>query len=720
MHMKQISFWQLWVACLLLVIPLGVVAQQAELTLDDLFATPKLTGTTPSRPVWAPDSEHFAFSWNEPGNQGRGLWVCANNGEDLSLLSNETSPSVRAIIWTDSNTIISLRGSHLWKTSLSQETDIQLMPVETGAHNLSLSPNGAQAIYITEGDLWLADLTTKQNQQLTEIGIASLSSLQKGRYSRPEREIGPGIWSGPTYKWSPDGKNIAIHVVDRREMRKVPFPNYLADETSPNEVRRSYPGDPNEIRKVGLLDIETGNITYLDLPDPSANQIIDFNWSSEGALLVDTASDTAVERKLFVVAPGESQLREIWRGVRESRMYTSFGSTWHPDGKNVVFLSDMGDRYGLYTIDPSPSKDRPQLLTDPSYDVLSSPTVTGDALFYAGNGVNPYEQHIYRLDMSNGQPQQLTHLPGRNVGYPSPNGQHLVFMHSNDTSPNELYVANMDSDEATRITHSPLPSFTEQTWTGAEYVSFPSLVDNYTLHARIIKPSKMQPGKKYPVLFGPVYSNTARNRWAGNYSLVQQLLVKKGYIIVQVDSRGSNGYGRAFREEFLLGFADQDLEDYASAVAYMESLDYVDPNRIGIWGSSYGGTLSVYALLKKPGLFQVGVAAAAAVDPRFFGTDDVAIVRRPQTHPEVFERKALKYAGNLEDKLLFIHGIQDHVVPFKTTAVLAEELIKQGKDFDFAFAPGGTHSWSRERYYDRYLFSKLIEYFDRHLGDPAK
>ena len=98
----------------------------------------------------------------------------------------------------------------------------------------------------------------------------------------------------------------------------------------------------------------------------------------------------------------------------------------------------------------------------------------------------------------------------------------------------------------------------------------------------------------------------------------------------------------------------------------------------------------------------------------------MAIVRTPQTQPEVFERKALKYAANLEDKLLFIHGIQDHVVPFKTTAVLAEELIKQGKDFDFAFAPGATHGWSRERHYDRYLFGKLIEYFDRHLGVPSK
>jgi len=719
--MKQTSIWRNWaITGLLMAICTTAAAQENQLTLDDIFATPKLTGTSPSRPAWAPNSEHFAFSWNEPGNPGRALWVSTNDGKEVRPVSDASSPSVRDMFWTDENTIVSLRGNNLWQTSLSQGEDTQLMALEAGAGRLLISPNGNQVAYIRNGDLWLADFASKENRQLTEIGIPSLSSLRKGRYSRAEREIGPGIWSGPTYKWSPDGKTIAFHEVDRREMRKVPFPNYLADETSPNEVRRSYPGDPNEIRRVGLLDVESGKITYLDLPNPSANQVIDFNWSPDGVLLIDTASDTAVDRNLFVITPGKTKLSKIWQGVRESRMYTSFGSKWHPDGKHIIFLSDLGDRYGLYTIDPSKSNDRPQFITDPSYDVLSSPTVASDALFYTGNGVNPYEQHVYQLIVNGGHPVQVTALAGQNVGYPSPDGQHLVFMHNDDTSPSELYVANKEGGEAVRITNSPLPAFNERKWVAAEYVSFPSLVDDYTLHARIMKPTDMEPGKQYPVIFGPVYSNTARNRWAGNYSLIQQLLVKKGYIIVQVDSRGSNGYGRAFREEFLLGFADQDIEDYASAVAYMESLDYVDPDRIGIWGSSYGGTLSVYSLLMKPGLFQVGVAAAAAVDPIFFGTDDVAIVRTPQTEPEVFERKAIKYAANLEDKLLFIHGMQDHVVPFKTTATLAEELIKQGKDFDFAFAPGATHGWSRERNYDRYLFGKLIEYFDRHLAGSNK
>lgn len=718
--MRRIFLWYVGVLVGLLLAPPKIgKAQEGKLTLDALFAKPKLTGTVPSPPVWSPDSEHFAFSWSQLGHSKRALWIFTRDGKEV-LLNTDTTFSVGELFWTDKNTIMSLRGNKLWRTSLSQGIDQEYMSIETGANNLSLSPDGKKVAYILNGDLWLADISSKQNRQLTEIGIKSLSKLQKGRYSRLDREIGPGIWSGPIYKWSPDSKTIALHIVDRRQMRKVPFPDYLSAETNPNQVRRSYPGDSNEIRKVGLLDIEDGEIIYLDLPEPQANQVIDFNWSIRGALLIDAASDSAVERKLLVVEPGKSELKEIWRNVRESRMYTSFGSIWHPDGKRVIFLSDLGDRYGLYSINAYSSPNKPQLLTNPSYDVLSTPIIAGDALLYEGNGVNPYEQQVYRKNIFTGAIEQVTRLAGRNTGYPSPDGRHLVFMHSNDTSPPELYVVRGDGKEFLRITHSPLSAFNDHSWIAPEYVKFPSLVDKYTLHARILKPANMKAGKKYPVIFGPVYSNTAKNKWSGNYSLVQQLLVDKGYIVVQVDSRGSTGYGRAFREEFLLGFADQDIEDYASAVAYMESLDYVDPDRIGIWGSSYGGTLSVYALLMKPGLFQVGVAAAAAVDPEFFGTDDVAIVRRPQTHPEIFERKAIKYASNLEDKLLFIHGLQDHVVPFKTTAVLAEELIKKGKNFDFAFAPGATHGWSNEQNYNRYLFGKLIEYFDRYLAEKSE
>ncbi len=721
--MRQRSgFFQLAVTGLLITVFTASKTANAELpllTLDDLFASPSLVGTAPSAPVWSPSSEKFAFAWNDKGLPNRDLWVAFKDGSELQRLRSRSDASVRSIAWMYDEYLLSLRGDGLWFNDSRGYAESLMATVGRDAYNLSVSPTGEWAAFLQGGDLWLMDLDDAAVKKATDIGIPRLSSLGAGRYARPEREIGPGIWSGPTYAWSPDGKTIALHIVDRREMRKVPFPDYLAGETDPNLVRRGYPGDANEIRNVGLLDVDSGEITMLPLEAPDANQVIDFSWSPDGVLLVDTASDTAVDRKLFVVLPGETRLREIWRHSRESRMYTSFASAWHPNGKDVVFLSDREDRYGLYVIDASPSKDLPRPLTEPAYDVLSGPTVvTADnTIFYNGNGVNPYELHVYRVNATDGEPQRVTSLAGRNEGFPSPDGKHVVIRHSNDTSPAELYVVSANGGTEKRVTTSPLPGFLERDWPEASYVSFPSKIDDYTLHARILAPIDLDPDKKYPVLFGPVYSNTARNQWRGVYSLVQHYLVQQGYIVVQVDSRGSNGYGRAFREEFLLGFADEDIDDLESAVDYMETLPYVDPDRIGIWGSSYGGTLSVYSLLMKPGLFQAAVAAASAVDPRFFGTDDVAIVRRPETHPEIFERKALNYAANLEDHLLLIHGMQDHVVPFKTTAVLAEELIKQGKNFDFAFAPGATHSWAREPHYQRYLFGKLVEFFDRHLKE---
>jgi dipeptidyl-peptidase-4 len=218
------------------------------------------------------------------------------------------------------------------------------------------------------------------------------------------------------------------------------------------------------------------------------------------------------------------------------------------------------------------------------------------------------------------------------------------------------------------------------------------------------------------VIFGPVYSNTVRNRWGGLTGTLQQYLVQRGYIVVQVDVRGSVGYGRRFREAFLMDYGGKDLDDLKAVADGLKQLAYVDGERMGIWGSSYGGLLSVYALLKRPELFAVGVAGAPATDPRAFGPDDVAITRDPRSHPEAFVRgSAMTLGADLRGHLLIIHGLMDDVVPFRTTMALVERLLLLGKDVDLATAPAATHAWSSREHYAVYFFRKLSEYFDRFL-----
>jgi len=191
--------------------------------------------------------------------------------------------------------------------------------------------------------------------------------------------------------------------------------------------------------------------------------------------------------------------------------------------------------------------------------------------------------------------------------------------------------------------------------------------------------------------------------------------VQRGYAVIQVDVRGSTGYGRAFREAFLFEWGGRDLDDLAATRAWLATQPWADTARLGIFGSSYGGLISVYAMLRRPGLFQAAVAGASAVDPRFFGSDDVAITRRPGTHPAPFARGAAQYAQGLTGHLMLIHGMMDDVVPFHTAADLAEALMRAGKDFDLVVAPGATHGWTQQPHHARYLLGKLVDHFARWL-----
>ena len=322
-----------------------MAAQSSPLSLDAAFATPRLMGTVPSDPVWSPDSRHFAFAWDDAGRPQRALWIARRDGGGLRRMGGGSPAPVGDIAWSkDGEIVLSLRGGELWATDIGSGNESMLAALGGGASELAVSPTGDAVAYLKDGDLWWLDLGEPVPVALTDVGVAPLSSPPLGRYSRPEREIGPGIWGGPTFAWSPDGRTIAVHHVDRRGMRAVPFPNYLAPETDPNEVRRGYPGDPNESRTVGLVDVSTRRLELLEIDDPSANQVVDFSWSPDGVLLLDLATDTAVDRWLETVHPGSGERHEIWRSHRPSRIYTAFASAWHPAGERVIFLSDRADR----------------------------------------------------------------------------------------------------------------------------------------------------------------------------------------------------------------------------------------------------------------------------------------------------------------------------------------------------------------------------------------
>jgi dipeptidyl-peptidase-4 len=696
------------------------------LTVERITAQPSPSGTAPSRPEWSPDSRVLAFLWNDAGMPVRDIWLVARDSSTPRRLTGtgraaNAGSGIAEFVWLPgAGALAYLQAGDIWRIAASGGVPERLTTDGGAKADLAVSPDGRLLSFRRGGDLWVVSTADRAVRQLTRVGVPTIASQQLGTYARAEVEIGSYVWGGPTYSWSPDGRWIAAHYVDRRHVRKTPFPYYLGEETSVNVLRRGYPGDSNEVRKLGVVEVATGTMRLLDFPDPTTIRIAGFAWSPDGKLLVDRESDLAIDRWLDIVDPVTATHRPAWHDRRETRVYTDGSSAWHPDGRRLLLVSDLEDRYRIFAVTPGDTVATP--LSPATSDVTSEPVPLPGSkeILYVSNEASPYERQVYRIPERGGAVVRITRRAGTHVPFVSPDGSTVALLSSDDVTPTELYlVDSRGSAPERRITRSVPGDFAAAKWVAPRYVSFKSRADAFTLHARILEPAAREPGRRYPVVFGPVYSNTVRNRWNGNNGLLQQLMVQRGYIVVQVDVRGSTGYGRAFREAFLMDWGGQDLEDLQSTVEYLKTLPHVDGERMGIWGSSYGGTLTVYSLLKKPGLFQAGVAAAPATEPRFFGVDDVAITRTPKSHPETFRRGALQYAKNLKDHLLIIHGMADDVVPFKTSVDLAEELMRQGKDFDFAFAPAATHGWSQRDYYATYFYRKLLQHFDRYIGSPA-
>ncbi len=686
------------------------------LTVDRLVShAPSLFGTSPAAPAWSADGSLLGFLWNDEAMPARDVWLVDRQGtvpRRLTRAGDTGGGGVAEFIWGPGPSVLYLTKGEIHRVPAAGGTDQTLAQAGAERAGLSLSPDGTTLAFLQEGDLWLLPLSGGPAVQATHVGVKAIGKIPLGVYYHPDVEIGSADWGeNSAYAWSADSKFIAVHYVDRRNVRRFPIPYYLTPDAILNEVRRGAPGDVNELRTVGLLDVAKRVLRLLELPNATGSRILGFAWSPKGPLLIDRETDNCVDRTVALFDAKTWTLRTVWTDHGESRIYNDVASAWHPDGTRILLTGDLDDRYRLYLLTPGEAK--PKRLTSGPFDVegaaLAEPGWS--SIYYVSSEPRPEERQVWRMPAEGGKAERVSALAGVNTPFVAPDGKAVAFLHTDDRMPTELYVGDR------RITHSPPAEFSRMVWANTRYASFKGSTAGVELHARILEPANLDRTQRYPVIFGPVYTNTVRNRWMGRWEGLMQLLVQRGYILVQVDSRGSTGYGRAFREKFLSQWGSSDLDDYQDAVSYMKSLPYVDPARIGIFGSSYGGLITVYALFKKPGLFAAGVAGAPATDPHYFGSDDVAHSRTPETNPELFDKgRAILYAKNLRDHLLIIHGMADDVVPFQTSVMLAEELIRQHKDFDFAFSPTATHAWAARPENAVYFYGRLISHFDRWLG----
>ncbi len=753
MRSKAIAIVQVvpWLLAVILFIGAGSdPALGQDLTIQRITSFPRLTGTAPSHPAWSPDSSRIAFLWNDSGYPFRDVWVVSagggepvrvtdfaadlglSGGSDLleapredplaALRRDYEERSLRGVsdvTWSPyGRSLILSYDDHLFKVDADGANLRPLTNAEADRGALDFSPDGRFLSWLQDGDLWLWNQKINEAVQATKIGVAEIGAVDGARYTRLDREYS-------SYEWSEDSRYVALHLDDRRDIRQEPIPNYIGERTEMRYLRRDYPGDHDHIRAIEIYSVGGGRTRRVELPEKTAALVTGYSWSPAPArLLIDQVSEDAVHRWLWVVTPEDASFKKAWhteRWTRNSQRLTA--SIWRSDGKAVLFTGDLNGRHRLHSVSVEDGSQK--TLTDGDWSVIAArfggaPLGVSDELreiFFVSTKKNPYERQIYRMSEKGGSVNQVTSLPGTHYPILSPDGTKLALLHSSDTRPTELYVMDAKGGTELRLTHSPTEEFERHAWVKPKYVTFKSRIDDAVIHGRLLEPPNLDPSKKYAAILGPVYSNNVRNQWRSIRDTFERYLAQRGYLVLQVDLRGSSGYGRKFREDLFLDYGGIDIEDLHSGAAYLKSLPYVDPARVGIWGWSYGGLMTTMSLFKKPGVYAAGVAGAPATNVWHAMTGQTDNARQPYTHPEVYRKvSAVSFGEDLQDRLMFIHGLQDAVVLFKDSVTLAEKLMMLGKNFDFVILPSATHSYSQRDYETRFVLTKITEHFDRYLG----
>jgi dipeptidyl-peptidase-4 len=704
-----------------------------KLSLDRLYSLPWLIGSPPVSPAWSPDSRRLAFLWNDAGMGFYDVWVTdvksarpmritampplampLHPGTDMAQLTAaeaaENDHGVSAVQWlADGSSLVFNFHGQLFQV-VPGHTPRQLSdgaPVQSAAIP---APHSNRIAYLSAGELWLMDLSAAEPVTRRLYAPATKETFVEAAY------------------WSSDGSRLAFIETDWRNVRERAIPDYLAAETRVVPVKRAFPGEPSESRRIGFISARGGPVQWASLPGSPLDPIFSVAWSPGRALLLVDSSDLYIkERRLLLVDPVTGASTTLLREYDPNNVTAEWWADWAPDGKGVYLTSDRDNDYHIYY--QALAGGTPQRVTSGDWAVFSaSVSAQARAVFFVANPGKPEERHTFRVSLAGAGLERLSSRAGYHEPLVSPDGRWIADLYSSDVTPPDLYLsgATRADSPVRQVTRSPLPEFSDYRWVPAKYVEFPNVNDGTMLHARITLPPDFQATKKYPAILGSVYSNTVHNRWGGRVFHptwgLDQYLAQQGYVIMNVDISGSSGHGKLFRQRIREDYGGVDVEDLYSGVRYLIGEGFVDARRVGIWGSSYGGLLTTMSLFKKPGVYRAGVAGAPATSLFHAETGEMRTMMAPQDHEAQYaESSAFLKSGGLRDHLMIIHGMKDDTVLFKDSITLTQRLILQGKDVDLVVLPNSPHGWDTEGLAQtRFAYHKLADYFERYLGAGAQ
>ena len=680
------------VMALCLASPLVAEEPRGSITIERIAAIKH-----PSNAAWSPDGTYVAFLWDDAGSQN--LFLVTPGEEPAALTDFSPNPDdlagdIRRFEWISSRQILFSHEDKLWTVSTSGE--LAQIPAIEGTRGFAVSPDKRRIAMVREGQLSVASIDGR--------GLVSLADFKD--HLRP---------TGPVF--SPDGRHLAFTA--SRFQRVV---DILAYNGNKQGLYRNEMSD----WKVGLIAVDGGEPVWIAGDGrPSSVQ-----WIDDRSVLFQRISRDMKTREILV-ASLDGKTRTL-RTDRDPRWWSPIRrdarTVVSPDRKQVAFSSDESGWSHLYVMPTDGSAEARQLTPGEFEAGFGSWSSDSKRIAFYDNQASPMERFVRVVDAETGRIEPVVTQKGVNY-WPrfSPDGRRVVLERTDPESSVDLYVADVEANGAlTRLTDSMPGEIKKSDLTPPEPVYFPSRVDGKQVPASLFVRKGLDRSRKHPAVVWIHGSGSDQNFLGWHpfsyrmYYSANQYLAQQGYVILAVDYRGSSGYGRDWGTGHHLDLGGPDALDVASGADYLKTLPYVDPDRIGVWGLSYGGFLTLQVLIHTPALFRCGIDVAGVSDWATWGLESnggwiTGRMSTPKDNPAGYLQSAsIKHMETLERPLLILHGTADVNVAFRESLNLIDVLLKMGKDFDFEAYPGELHFFRRAHIL-RDAWRRTERFFDTHL-----
>ncbi|HMJ08336.1 MAG TPA: DPP IV N-terminal domain-containing protein, partial [Pyrinomonadaceae bacterium] len=610
-----------------------------------------------------------------------------------------------------------------------------------GAGNELISPDGKRAAYIKDFNLWVRDLASGKETQLTSDGVKDFGyATDNAGWTKSDRAIGI---------WSPDSKRIATFQQDQRGSSDMYLVTTNVGAPKLEAWKYPLPGDTTVtmIQRV-IIDVDNAKVTRLQM-DPDQHRSTqcddvscsggwdDVYWSEDGTKLafVSTSRDHKKEN-LRVADAATGMIRDVYEETSPTQFESGQGEvnwSYLPATNEFIWFTERDGWGHLYLYDINTGKLKNQITTGDFavWRVLKVDEKDRVAYFIAGGrekGRDPYFGHFYRVGLDGKNLQLLTPENANHDVTLAPDGNSFIDNFSTPNTPTVAVLRDMNGKLISNLEKMDVSRLAATGWKAPTPIVVKARDGITDLYGLMYTPTHLDPAKKYPIIDyiypGPQGGSVGTRSFAASRG-DNQALAELGFVVMQVDGTCNPLRSKKFHDACYGNMADNTLPDQVGAIKQLAAkYPYIDINRVGIWGHSGGGYATAAAMFRYPDFFKVGISESGNHDNRNYEDDwgerYIGLLTKDASGKSNYEDQANQnYAKNLKGKLLLAHGTMDDNVPPNNTLLVVDALIKANKDFDLIMIPNARHGYGTASFY---MMRRRWDYFVKNLlgAEPPK